>query len=81
MRLPKDHWIREGGSYDKFAGVLPMFLKLPGFDSPSRKLVVDAIDYALKQAIRGAMGRGEIQDYDPDALLQSLWRGLFPAEF
>ena len=68
LPLPKDHWI-----YDKSSEPPAPFRIGVG---PARSMEAEKIRQAARYAIRGATMRGQLSDFDPDALVQNLIVGL-----
>lgn len=70
MPLPKDHWLTAAGF-----NVPPMPLRM-GIDHPERKAWEARLWAAGRYAVRCATMNGQEQDFDPDALVQSLVTGM-----
>ena len=70
--LPADHWLtRDPDGFN----VPPMGLRM-GTDNPQRKEIEGIVREAGKYAVRSATRNGQVEDFDPDALIQNLIVGL-----
>ena len=73
LPLPDDHWLfaqPESGCEEPPA---PMRM---GTDDPRRSEMKKMLQQAGRYAIRGATSNGELDDFDPDALIQNLVIGM-----
>lgn len=70
MPLPSDHWLTQPGD-----NVPPIPFRM-GTDDPKRKKWTEGIRAAGRYAVRSATQNGEVKDFDPDALVQSLIVGI-----
>lgn len=75
MPLPKDHWIYGNPEYIGEYEPPPMPLKL-GTSDARREWFVKALWEAGQYAVRAVTMKGLEDDFDPDALLQSLVVGM-----
>lgn len=69
--LPDDHWLTRPSDFN----VPPMPMRM-GTDDPHRKELNEQVRAAARYAVRCATGNGTIDDFDPDALVQSMVVGL-----
>jgi hypothetical protein len=68
--LPKDHWLTKEG-YDE-----PPTPFLMGTADGRRQEWVDKIRAAAKYAVRASTSNGEIDDFDPDAMVNNFVIGM-----
>ena len=72
LPLPKDHWIYQevNGDTDPPA---PMRM---GVENPLRKPLEKALESAAKYAVKMSTVRGQIIDFDPDAMVRNFIVGM-----
>lgn len=73
LPLPDDHWLfaEPESGYEK----PPMPMRI-GTDDPRRSEMKEMLQQAGRYAIRAVTSNGEIDDFDPDALIQNLIIGM-----
>lgn len=73
LPLPDNHWLFAEPESGYEEPPMPMQM---GTDDPCREEMKEKLWQAGKYAIRAATSNGEINDFDPDALIQNLVIGM-----
>jgi hypothetical protein len=70
MPLPNGHWLKEEGY-----NIPPMGLRM-GIAHPDHAAMVERVRAAARYAIRASTMNGQVEDFDPDAMVQNMVVGL-----